>query len=470
MWRPISFSCKNLAVTIDAKLEATLADTSPSLAQRRNATIVSLSLALAAGLMYANAKSAGPQLPTFAVAFYPVLAGIYLLIALLIDAEARWHCSAALVILAEAFLFVFAAVVAYLVVFPGAFARQGLVGATPHSSLWMWMFWHFGFAALIVAYAVLDTRKPRMSERTIRLCRLVLPVVVIAAVYLLLRLACASHVLPELRRGGSNGVHTTAFALLRLLLVFSDVAALGSVLWLTRCRSMLNLWLSVALWAQLLEVLLGIGGQARYSYGWYFSRLHGGTSALIILIVFLRSMFKLRDNVLRMNVELHHQASEDPLTGLANQRVFFEQLRRAVAQKQRHPTSLALLMLDVDHFKRYNDAYGHAAGNLCLQHVSLVMRTSARRPDDWVARIGGEEFAILLPNTGVEGARAVAANVIEKLQGLGLEHKASEFDRVTISIGAAVCDARSNVREEQLFEAADKALYKAKREGSTTVL
>ena len=210
---------------------------------------------------------------------------------------------------------------------------------------------------------------------------------------------------------------------------------------------------------------MGIGGQARYSYGWYFSRLHGGVSALIILIVFLHSMFKLRDRVLRINVELQHQASEDPLTGLANQRVFFAQLKRAVAQSRRHPTSLALLMLDVDHFKRYNDVYGHPAGNLCLQHVSLVMRTSVRRPDDWVARIGGEEFAILLPDTDATGARTVAMNIIHKLQGLSLEHKASEFDRVTISIGAVVCDPTSDVREEQIFEAADRALYRAKRKG-----
>ena len=85
--------------------------------------------------------------PTFTIAFYPVLAGIYLLIALLIDSEARWHRSIALAILAKAFLFVFAAVVAYLVVFPGAFTPQGLLGAKPHSSLWIWMFWHFGFGS-----------------------------------------------------------------------------------------------------------------------------------------------------------------------------------------------------------------------------------------------------------------------------------------------------------------------------------
>jgi len=349
-------------MTFDAKLEATLADTSPSRFQRRIAVFVSLSLALAAAFMYASGRSPGPQLPTFVVAFYPVLAGIYLLIAVLIDAEARWHCSLALVILAKAFFFVFAAVVAYLFVFPGAFASPVLAGAVPHSSLWIWMFWHFGFAALVVVYSFLDPQKIRMSERVIRFFRLTLPAVAVVGVYLLWWLACAPHILPEIRVNGVQGYPTTAFTSLRFLLVASDVAALGSLIWLTRCRSMLNLWLGVALWAQLLEVLLGIGGQARYSYGWYFSRLHGGISALIILVVFLHSMFKLRDNVLRQNVELYHQASEDPLTGLANQRAFFEQLRRAVARNHRDPKSLALLVLDVDHFKGYNDTYGHAAG------------------------------------------------------------------------------------------------------------
>ncbi len=238
-----------------------------------------------------------------------------------------------------------------------------------------------------------------------------------------------------------------------------------TVVLLTRCRNVLNLWLTVVLWGQLLEVLLGFGGQARYSYGWYFSRLHGGASALIILIVFLRSMLKLRDKVLRLNLELRQQASEDALTGLANHRIFFEELRRAVARHNRTPTALTLLVLDVDHFKRYNDTYGHAQGNLCLQTIAELLRISARRPDDLVARIGGEEFAILLPDTRIEGARTIAANIIRKLDETRLEHEASAFRHVTISIGGAVCDAACRPSEKTLFEFADKALYKAKSEG-----
>jgi diguanylate cyclase (GGDEF)-like protein len=451
-------------MVIKTLTDATLADTTPSSSQRRAALAVSICLALAALFMGMIAKTPGPQLPSFTAAFYPALAGIYLLIALLIDGEARWHCSIALVALSNAFFFAFAASNAYLLVFPGALTTHGLFGALPHSSYWVWMFWHIGVTALMVLYAIADKRERKASATAVGLSRIVLPLLMLAAVSVLIRLAC-SDLFPPIRGDAPYYSYTPAFNFVRFLLIFGDLAALVCVVILSRCRSVLNLWLAVVLWGQLLEVLLGFGGQARYSYGWYFSRLHGGASALIILIVFLRSMLKMRDTVLRLNLELQHQVLEDPLTGLANQRDFFDELRRAVARHNRKPTSLTLLVLDVDHFKLYNDTYGHAEGNVCLRTIANLLQSSAKRPDDLVARIGGEEFAVLLPDTEIDGARAIAMNIIRKLAETRLEHKASSFRQVTISIGGAVCDESCRPPEKALFEAADKALYTAKSEG-----
>jgi diguanylate cyclase (GGDEF)-like protein len=455
---------RNSFMEIKALTDATLADTTPSSTQRRAALAVSICLALAALFMGFIGKTPGPQLPSFAAAFYPALAGIYLLIALLIDSEAKWHRSIALVVLSSAFFFAFAAVNAYLLVFPGALTAHGLFGALPHSSFWVWMFWHIGVTALMGLYAVTTTREGKASATAVGLSRIVLPLLVLAAVSVLVRLAC-SELLPPIRGDAPYYSYTLAFNVLRFVLIFGDLAAVVCVVVVTGCRSVLNLWLAVVLWGQLLEVLLGFGGQARYSYGWYFSRLHGGVSALIILIVFLRSMLKMRDAVLRLNLELQHQVLEDPLTGLANQRDFFDELHRAVARHNRKPTSLTLLVLDVDHFKLYNDTYGHAEGNVCLRTIANLLQNSASRPDDLVARIGGEEFALLLPDTEIEGARALAMNIIRKLAEAQLEHKASLFRQVTISIGGAVCDETCRPPEKAFFEAADKALYTAKSDG-----
>ncbi len=449
--------------------ETTLADSTASSAERKTAIVVAVCLSVAAILMSLVAKTPGPQLPAFAAAFYPALAGIYLLTALLIDAEAKWHSSPAMVVLGNSFFLACVAIIGYLFVFPGALSPQGLFGALPHSSFWLWLFWHAGVVALIIAYVLLSLRKSNANSNAIRLLRYILPVCLLIVVWLVFRIVCTPNLLPDIRNTTAPFAYTPIFLLLRQLLLCEVVLGVATVVLLTRCQTVLNLWLAVVLWAQLLEILLGIGGQARYSYGWYFSRLHGGASALIILVIFLRSMAKLRDRVLRLNVELQQQASEDSLTGLANHRIFFQELRRAVARHFRHPSSLALILLDVDYFKRYNDSYGHPQGNVCLQAIASLLRECARRPDDLVARIGGEEFALLLPNTQPEGAQTIAENILRGLADLRMEHQVSEFDRVTVSIGIATCTGICRPTERILYESADQALYEAKFNGRNRI-
>jgi diguanylate cyclase (GGDEF)-like protein len=179
----------------------------------------------------------------------------------------------------------------------------------------------------------------------------------------------------------------------------------------------------------------------------------------------------------RMSDELRHLASTDALTGIANRRVFDDALAHEWLRARRSGDPLSLLLIDVDHFKRYNDRYGHQMGDDCLIRVAQALRASCRRPADLVARYGGEEFMVLLPQTPRLGAECVAAGAIEAIQALGIAHEDSPTSRcVSVSIGAAAhdedspcVDAHGRCSAHDLVLAADEALYAAKRAGRAQV-
>lgn len=162
-------------------------------------------------------------------------------------------------------------------------------------------------------------------------------------------------------------------------------------------------------------------------------------------------------------------AFTDKLTGLANRHQFDERIVLALQQSRLERQPLSLILVDVDHFKRYNDYYGHAAGDDILRQIAQVLSGTARGPQDTVARIGGEEFALLLPGTSGELAESMAQELRYRLLVLQIPHHDSPIGRISCSIGiyAAVPDADTTVRS--LFEQADQALYEAKHAGRDQV-
>ena len=158
-------------------------------------------------------------------------------------------------------------------------------------------------------------------------------------------------------------------------------------------------------------------------------------------------------------------AARDGLTGLANRRCFDETLDAELRRAAREKLPLCLLMIDVDHFKAYNDSYGHRQGDECLKEVARTIAGVLRRPGDVAARYGGEEFAAILPNTTLEGATLIAERVRMTVEHLGIPHRASPTAaHVTISIGGAVA-APLEPGGDRLLESADSALYASKRNG-----
>jgi diguanylate cyclase (GGDEF)-like protein len=171
------------------------------------------------------------------------------------------------------------------------------------------------------------------------------------------------------------------------------------------------------------------------------------------------------DRLLIAQKELEIQASRDALTGIPNRRLFDETLRREWRNVVQRGGSLAILMIDVDYFKDFNDVYGHQSGDACLIAVAKSIQGVLPRVGDFVGRFGGEEFAVLLPETPLDGALAVAERLRSRVVELALPNAKSEHKYVTVSIGAAVGNAASIPDPSLLIKAADEALYRAKRAG-----
>ena len=167
----------------------------------------------------------------------------------------------------------------------------------------------------------------------------------------------------------------------------------------------------------------------------------------------------------RLNARLTELSTTDGLTELANRRLFDQTLQAewARAARKRHP--IALLMIDLDHFKDYNDRYGHPAGDECLRTVARLISETVKREGELVARYGGEEFALLLPGADLAAGRIVAERCLQALERAALPHEASSTGVVTLSIGIASAVAGVGIAPTALVEAADAALYRAKRAG-----
>lgn len=161
----------------------------------------------------------------------------------------------------------------------------------------------------------------------------------------------------------------------------------------------------------------------------------------------------------------------DGLTGIPNRRSFDDHIRAEWQRAMRSNTELSLLLIDIDHFKQYNDTYGHQAGDACLALIGKALLPSVHRPGDQVARYGGEEFVCVMPTTNLEGATQIGETLREAVNFLKIPHKSSSVcGHVTISVGGASIKPDKSTEIGDLVGAADANLYKAKSEGRDRVV
>ena len=169
--------------------------------------------------------------------------------------------------------------------------------------------------------------------------------------------------------------------------------------------------------------------------------------------------------------KLQHMVLEDSLTGIHNRRYFEHEIEKEWKVARRNQTALALLIIDIDYFKLYNDSCGHAAGDACLRQVAGLLKQAVQRPGDVMARIGGEEFIALLPGEDAAGAYKVAHAMQTILQQAEIVHPSSPVNAfVTVCIGYCVAIPEGDETWLGLFQAADKALYKAKTNGRNQIV
>lgn len=168
--------------------------------------------------------------------------------------------------------------------------------------------------------------------------------------------------------------------------------------------------------------------------------------------------------------KIQKQAVIDALTEIPNRRAFMLRIESEFRRSARENRPLSVIMIDIDHFKLYNDTYGHAAGDECLKKVAQAIINTVKRPGDFCARYGGEEFVVLLPDTAVDAARLLAENIRSNIKDMKLSHKeCPPLYVVTISLGVAATVGSSTTTYETVLRQSDKALYNAKRRGRNQV-
>jgi diguanylate cyclase (GGDEF)-like protein len=442
-----------------------------SRSQRRLALAVVL---IAIVLFLVSAPFAKVQLQRvdgFIPAYETAIVMFDLMTAILLFGQFGFLQSRAILVLASGYLFTSTMTLAHALSFPGLFAPQGLLGAGPQTTVWLYVFWHVGFALFVIAFALFKDERTASyaSHRSARTQIVSAVCLVLLATVLLTVLATAGQgLLPPIMDGNKYGPGSYLVALGAW-----PIALLALTIMLHRgARSVLDLWVMVVISVQVLEVALSAtlnGG--RFDLGFYLGRIYGLMAVSVVLLVLLIEHGRLYGQLVAKQSELRRLSVADPLTAIANRRSFDEALEREWNQALADRTTLALLLIDVDYFKPFNDSYGHLTGDRCLRLVAEALAGGARRAGETLARYGGDEFAILIPRADPARASALARHLCKRVGEKSLPHAHSTVaPYVTISIGVATISMAHQTNQlaagpTVLIEAADRALYAAKAAG-----
>ena len=195
-------------------------------------------------------------------------------------------------------------------------------------------------------------------------------------------------------------------------------------------------------------------------------RKDGEVEALVGFMFDISERKKTEEHLIRLQKQLEEYSFQDGLTGIANRRMFDTVLEREWSNAQRTGSPLSVIVLDIDYFKQYNDHYGHIQGDECLRRVAQTLSLAANRPRDFIARIGGEEFVWLLPESDAESARLVAHKCLHLIRQQQIPHEFSNVSNLlSVSLGVGTTAASVHATALEFVDQVDQLLYKAKHEG-----
>lgn len=232
------------------------------------------------------------------------------------------------------------------------------------------------------------------------------------------------------------------------------------------------------------QSLAGIDHEADYRaltadgrYIWVREVVHvlrneqGVTQALVGFLFDISERKKQEQELEALKKTLEEYSYQDGLTGIANRRLFNELFQREWLSAVREQTDFSMLLLDIDYFKAYNDHYGHIQGDAALQQVAQIVKQSLTRPRDVAARFGGEEFAVILPDTSTKAATEIAQRIMHNIQKARIPHEASQIaSYLTVSVGVKTSQIKEFDERMQFLRGVDEALYRSKKQGRNSIV
>jgi len=338
----------------------------------------------------------------------------------------------------------------------------------PHDGPWLWAAWHIGFALILCGGALV---LPHVPEQVPRRAAVITAWLSLCAPVVVALAFIASIPDAPLAAQSRAGLDLDFLPLGREALIGSHILTLIVFAFRAKPVNSLKVWLATSVFLSLISVALLSHSKTRFAAGWYAAEALQIAAALAFMAALLWEFHVMFRRVAAANVNLRDLATQDGLTGLLNRRAYDARIGGELARARRDGSPLALLVIDIDFFKAYNDTFGHAAGDQCIRRVAQALQACAKRPGDLVARYGGEEFVMILPDTPVEGALQIAEEVCRRIRKKRIPAGKSVFENlVTVSVGVAVTDAEGRTDAHALFESADAALYTAKQTGRNRVV
>ena len=373
--------------------------------------------------------------------------------------------------LATAYATTAALLIPYLVLLPHLYSPTTF-GTGTQTAIWLWVAWHAAFILLLGAYLWSQsffTRQEMAPHNSAAIVRgYVIAVIAVAEACALATIVFHDR-LPVLV---AHGTYSPLFHLLveQLLLALSAVVFV-TLVFRTGLRDTTHLWLAVVLLAVVIETYVsGELVRQHATISWYLGLGLALAWQSLFLIVQLYHANEQMAAFGAATRNLIEETVRDPLTGLFNRRGFDEKFEEQLALCRDAGAPIGLIALDLDYFKSYNDHFGHLAGDDALRRIGAAIAAVANRPQDACCRIGGEEFAVVLPFTDDSGARTVAERIRQAVLRLKIPHApAVPIPTMTVSIGISVADGRFRTTTKFVYEAADQALYRAKRLGRNRI-